>query len=471
MKTAEELLNLPTTEDIIKEVISNASNVDYKQLANQYNPSGHDVMDITKRPNKKIKTGNDKSNTKEVNVTRIALPLQKIIVERAVAFLFTNPVALKIATKGEEKIDDILLRMINYLLKKNKVSALNKEIARLLFKETEVAEYWYPVEDPTFWNKFDFTTKSKYRLRCRLFNPSAGDTLYPVFNEYNDLIAFGRGYEVLEDNEKIPHLDLFTDKRIIIYRKDSNIGWYVKEETENIIGKIPIIYYQQPQAEWTDVQTSINRLETLISNYSDTNDYFGAPLVKVKGKVTGFAEKGEQGKVITISEGGDAEYLTWNQAPTAIKLEIETLLNFIYSMTQTPDIAFKTVQGITNISGIALKLLFLDAMLKAENKKEVFDDTMTRRLSVLKAYCSKFNTTLGEKLTDVDIEAVITPFVPQNMKEAVELLYTANGGKQLISREKSIVLAGLVDDPSAELETIQKEESADQVRSIGESYN
>lgn len=46
----------------------------------------------------------------------------------------------------------------------------------------------------------------------------------------------------------------------------------------------------------------IERMEELLSNCGDTNDYFGYPSYVVSGEIEGFAEKGEQGKVYNGTE-------------------------------------------------------------------------------------------------------------------------------------------------------------------------
>ena len=80
------------------------------------------------------------------------------------------------------------------------------------------------------------------------------------------------------------------------------------------------------------------------------------------------------------------QYVSWQQAPEAVKLEIETLLKLIYTITQTPDISFDAVKGLGAISGVALKLLFMDAHLKVQDKCEIFDDYLQRRVNVLLEY-------------------------------------------------------------------------------------
>ena len=272
------------------------------------------------------------------------------------------------------------------------------------------------------------------------------------------MIAFGRSYTLTTDDKKDEYMDLFTDKKIARYKKDEHGKWSVLSDHENMLGKIPIVYYSQDDVDWSDVQKIIERLENLLSNFADTNDYFGSPMVKIKGTVTGFAEKEDTGKVITITENGDADYLTWDQSPESTKLEIETLQNLIYSLTQTPDISFKSVQGMSNISGIALKLMFLDAYLKATEKAEVFEQAITRRLSILSAYSRLFNQSL-KSTEGIDLECVITPYIPENIKEVVDMLSGATGGKAIVSRETAISIAGMADDVQDEISKIKSDET------------
>ncbi|MBA7546507.1 hypothetical protein ES705_38899 [subsurface metagenome] len=84
--------------------------------------------------------------------------------------------------------------------------------------------------------------------------------------------------------------------------------------------------------------SEIDRVEMLISKSADTNDYFGAPTLKIKGKIADPPEKGEVGKMLRFTgkagpdgktDYGDAEYLTWTHAPEAVKLEYETLKDII----------------------------------------------------------------------------------------------------------------------------------------------
>ncbi len=457
----EQKDSLVSVIEIVDRVIKTTHKTNWEKLEKEFEPTKHKVTDQNFRPDKTIKTS---KGTKTIPVGRIVVNYQKLIVGRATSFLFTNPVIYKATSKDEDK-GEMMLKMILHILKKNKSQSINRTIATKLFSETEVAEYWYPVPDEKFWNRFEIKPQSKTRLRCVLFSQAYGDTLYPMYNDYDDMVAFGRGYKIVVDEKEIEHLDVFTSESITTFHKPHNEDWSVKSNSPNLLKKIPIVYYSKEQADWEDVQTSIDRIETLVSNFGDTNDYFGSPLVKVTGKVTGFAEKGEQGKIIQLENGSTAEYLTWTQAPESIKSEAQMLDNIVFSGTQTPNISFESVKGLSNVSGIALKLLFLDSHMKAQNNLEVFDEAFSRRVSILKSYCALFNQSLANHVDDIDIDATITPFMPENIKEAIELLLAASQ-KPILSQKSAIEQSKLVPDADLEMEQIKSES----IQSIGETF-
>lgn len=218
------------------------------------------------------------------------------------------------------------------------------------------------------------------------------------------------------------------------------------------------MYGSQPAVEWEDVQSLIDRLEKLLSNFADTNDYHASPKIFVKGKILGFARKGEAGAIIEAEDGAEASYLSWAQAPESVKLEIDTLLRMIYTITQTPDISFDSVKGIGAVSGIALQLLFMDAHLKVQDKMEVFDDYLTRRANIVLAYLGAANVKSKAAARRLIVSPRITPYIIEDETAKVNLLQGANGGKAVASQKTTVRRLGWAEDPEAELAEIQQEE-------------
>jgi SPP1 family phage portal protein len=420
----------------------------------QYEPLTHAVKDKKKRPDKVLNEGG------EIKVSRIPLAMQKLIVTRAASFLVGRPINLVAPTSSP--MDEQLLAMIKQTWEDNKLDFRSKKIAKLMMSETECAEIWYSEDvDADYWGELGAPDGSSLkRMRMKIVHPSAGDTLYPTFDEMANLTAFGRGYFVKgADKKNVEHFDLYTDD-FIYYAVKINGQWVLDPEEgtqENAMGKIPVIYYNQDKPEWADVQDAIERLETLISNFADTNDYFASPMIKLTGEVKGFSKKGEQGKVLKLSPGATADYLTWEGAPEAIKLEIEILFDVIYTLSQTPNITFKEMKGMGPISGVALNTFFMDAQMKAKDKQEdTFGECIQRRTNLIRVTCVEINPTL-EASKNLRVYNEFGLFKIDNIKEDIDNLVAANGGKAIMSIETSMELNPLVTDTVEEAKRMKAE--------------
>lgn len=476
MATIQEIIALADVTEIVKilRVTYPGIKTKYETCEKQYDQSKHDIFDETIRPKKAVRKptgekdskGNDEVVTSHVDVARIAVPFQKIIVNRTASFLLNEGVMIRSdVDTGVKSNEGNLVQLIEKIWSDNKLNYKTKQLARMLMAECEVAEIWYFVEEMNFWQKFLSLiglTSIKFKARVKIVANSMADKLFPHFDEAGDMDAFSREYAVIEGDKTVTKFEVYTAEKIIHYTLRESI-WSVDEgyPQANLIGKIPVIYYWQAYPEWNEVQQLIDRYETLLSNFADANDYFGSPMVKVTGEVTGFAEKGEQGKVIQLSQGADAEYMTWEQAPESIKIEIETLQNLIYSMVQVPDISFSQMSKLGPMSGVSRKLMFLDMHLKCFNKIEVFGEMMQRRLNLLKAMVGKvIATKYSNEAENVELWPEFVPYLPSSEEDLITSLVTAAGGKPIISQKTAVKLNPYVTDPEAEIEEIKSEEMA-----------
>ncbi len=409
--------------------------VDYKTYAKQYDPDQHDVHDETIRPKKIIKKD---GATVAQDVTRLSMPFQKIIVDRAAAFLIGN--GINIITDPASDAEQEAVNQLKKIWHDNKCDYRSRQIARVWMSETEAAEYWYIHEK-----------NGELKPRIQVWARSMGDDLYPYFDEYGDLAAFGRGYKI----GGIEHLDVWTSEWIYSYRNIDRV-WITQDPVRNVVGKIPVIYYSRERPEWSDVQPMIDRYEKMISNYSDANDYFASPMIVVKGQVHGFAEKGEQGKIITTQENADVRYLTWDQAPEAIRLEEELLRNGIMSLSQTPDISFREMKGLGSaISGTALEMMFMDAMLKSLKHQEEFGEGVQRRMNLIKAIMQ----TIDPTAPDIHVEPEFVFYMPRNEEELVRMLVTATGNRAILSQKTAVENSPFTINAERELEEVKADEA------------
>jgi SPP1 family phage portal protein len=452
---------------------------DYQaQCINEFKVENHDIFDENIRADKKITKdiggddGTGKSNTQEtsVAVARIGVPFQELIVSRRVGFMLTTPVSIDriYSTETENKQEKTVADMIDRIQNDNKMDYKNKEIARRFMSELECAELWYFVENTNinFFKKL-FGVKGKYTLKVKIVSPDLGDKLFPLFDNTGDMVAFGRSYKLKEVEEKeTEHFDVYTADFEYNYIETKE-GWVLDPNTgkanpvPNTVKKLMVIYHSQPRPEWSKVQSMITRYENSSSNHADMNDYFGSPILLVKGTVKGFAGKGEEGKILELENESEASYLSWDASPESVKNEKENLEKQIYSMSQTPNITFDSMKGLGNLSGIAIKLMFLDAHMAVSNKEEIFGIGLQRRLNLIKACIGAIiDTSLKAASDSLQLKPVITPFLPTNETEVIDnLSVSVTAG--ILSKETAVEKNPLVEDSETEMTRLQNDATAE----------
>lgn len=444
---------LPKVEDIRKEL----------------DPAQHNVMDKIKRPNKKVKadegeiadagtktvSGNKQINMKFEKVTRIAIAYQEIIVNRAAAFLFGFPVDYQ--TESEVESEQNVLNALKRVGHDNKLEFFDRELAEEMFSFTEVAELWYPVPVATSHTTYGFD--SKFKLRVTALRPSKDEQLYPTFDEYGDLVAFSRAYSRKNGDKTTKYFEIYTAETF--YRFENTDSWISSDKypMKNPIGKIPIIYGDQERKEWDKVQNIIEEDENLRSDFSDTNKYHASPTMAIKGKMNGFASKGDSGKIIQLDANASADYLQWRSASESVQLEHNMNREDIFSLTQTPDISFNNIKNIGNLGVGAQKMLFLDAHLKVMKKMGVFGPYLQRRINIIKAYLANFNTAMQKDVDNVIIKPVVTPYIMGDDKETADILSVAVSSG-FMSKKTAVENFGFAQDADKEFAQIQAEERA-----------
>lgn len=423
----------------------------------QYDPMFHEILSKYKRKDKIIylpapngdcnpTTGDPVLEPHIVKLNRIPVPIQKLIVSRGSAFLTGGKVTLKANPEGET--EQKLYDAVKTTWRKNKLQFKNSAIATAFMSETECAEIWY--------SDIEGSVNKKGVLKCKIYQPSKGFELTPVFDAMGDLIAFGLGYEDTVDGKKVKKYDVYDDEYISYHINDGGEWRDYKPKLKHPYGKIPVIYYSLEKAIWADVQWCIDRLEYLISNFSDNNDYNSSPILFSKGEITGFSSKGEQGRVIEGTKDSELSYVGWEHAPEAIKLEKDMLLEFIFTMTQTPNISFSEMKGLGDISGAAFDRMMIDGHLKATDLQNgMFGEMIQRRLNFLCYACAWAYDLDSAK--DMEISPEFSLFRIDSLADRITIAQSANGGLPVLDQEASIALTGLTDNAEETYRKIQEQ--------------
>jgi len=471
MATPQEVIAAMNYPDIVKLFKRPSFNGEQESFLKQYKVSEHDVFDETKRPKREVNrdTGRKDENGQPimqkvlVDVVRVGIPWQKIITERRVGFMLSDPVKTTAIYAGGEPTEKEkqLVKMVEKIQNDNKMDYKNKEILRRKLSECEVAVIWYfvPTNDPA----------QKFTLNSKVLSPELGDTLYPLFDFEGNMISFCRDYKINNGEKDIQHSDIYTPEFEYKY-VDLGQGYVLDTEAAglnasgepsfinpipNIAQKLLIEYYWQPQPVWHDEQYMIDRHETLTSNHGGMNDKFGAPVMAISGAITSIEANNQAGSLLQLENGATADYLNLSSEPQSISLEQTNLEKYIYSMSQTPNISFQGMKGLGNLSGVALKLMFLDAHMAVMTEEETFGIGLQRRLNIIKhAIGVLIDTSLAKEAATITLKPVIVPYLPQNVTELIDNLSVAKTAG-IISTETAVEQNPLVPDSESEMTRIE----------------
>ncbi|TXK52374.1 phage portal protein [Pontibacter qinzhouensis] len=466
--TLEELASLKA-DKLIEAVTATKKENKYEEGKKQYDPNLHDVKSATHRPNKLKLTPTDKFEEDGVTPivkkestepAKIAIPLQKYIIHQRASFAVGNKITFK-SDVPESPVFEAALQT----WRKAKMQYQLKEIAIKMMAETEVALIWY--------GKVDEKSPGKVKFRNRIVSPSTGDDLYPVFDKYNDMIAFGRGYKV----DDVEYFDLYTAETLRRFKKgEKGMEEYFtkvgKDEEGNEIGiieelpygKIPVIYWRQELPECDDVKDLIRAREFNQSDFFDNNQYFGDPIMFLKGTALNMPAKGVAGKVMEGSADADAKILSPGDYTAARKLEFDMLDMNIFTLTRSAKLDAESMKGLGDLSAAAMDRMLISPHMAARDMQDgEFGRGVQRCMNFLLAVYSDI---LGIQ-DNVEAEPVFSLFRIDDAAERIELALKANGGKPVIDQQGSIEMAGTSDYPDEMIERIRKEAKEAQANVIG----
>lgn len=477
--TIEEILAMPEVERKIYYLKKGrkTEQPNAHALYNDWNPNKHEIVideekypkiKITTQPEKRItdpKTGKEyvePAVRKEVDPNRIALPIEQDIVNIQTAFTVgTEPVLDCQPDESEEN----LLSALKQVFKKNKLKYQNKKVVRAWLAEQEVAEYWYVVKDDGFWAKLKRKisgifgkSKPEYRLKSAIWSPFRGDKLYPFFNDQGDLVALSREYKKKDLND-VEITCFMTITMDMVYQWELTSNWTDKGSFAHGFKKMPVIYMYRPEAYCEKIKSLRVRLEKLLSNYADCIDYHFFPILMLFGNVENFSGEFKNRVVELTGQGANAQYLTWSQTSETVKLELDQLIEKIYSMTGTPRISFENLKGSGNIlSGVAFRYAFMGAHMAVENHAEVVGEFMQRRVNFLISALGSINASLEAASETIDVDVQIQPYTIDNLMDNIEIAVKAIQGG-VWSQKHGIMFAGNIDNLQDELNQIKEEQA------------
>lgn len=396
------------------------------------------------------------SNGRMDKAARITVGLEKLLVNRMVEFMVSIPVKRVYHNVDDDEKKKEVVRVIEAIYKRARINAENIKRFREYFATCEMVSIWYTI--PSVNSEYGF--ESRQKLRVNTYSPMAGYKLYPLFDEYNDMVAMSIEYERKDvGGNAITFFETYTNQTHIKWRYDDG-KWVEVERTHITLMKIPCIYIYRPKPIYWGLSVLRDELEYTLSRQSDVVAYNAAPILKVTGEIINDEEnKGASRRLFRMEDGGNVEYVSWSQSTEAVKNHIDQLLKLFWMQGQMPDVSFEKLAGIGQVGYDARRLLFTDAHLKVNDEKGPVVEFLEREGNVIKAFVKEIRTDLADKVDEIDIEHVISPFIQDDEQLEINKGVAANGGKPLMSQRESIARYGRSKDPDKSLQEIRDEQA------------
>ena len=421
-------------------------------LVQQFDPTKHPVMNKQKYPDIVSDEGIE-------YVTRITCDLQRLATKRMTELVTGIPV--KRVYKPENDRQKEIASYIESIYERNRIDSVNNERCNMLFAGCEVLTLWYAIDERN--NLYGFN--SPLKLRCRNFSPMLGDDLYPLFDEYGDMIAMSVGYTRKKGRKTVQNFDTYTSEKHIKWSNE-NGSWQEVENEDITLGKIPGIYMWRPTPIWEDTSKTVYEIEWALSRNGNYLRQNSKPLFVVfADEAISYGDEKSPNKefrsIMQYPKGSTAQYITWQQAVENLKYYVGELRSMFFTQLQLPDWSYEKMSQQA-LSGESRKQMFIDAQLKVKDESGRLIEFFDREMNVIKAF---LKVMLGEQFhKDIDalkVEMIITPFAITDEKDTINNLMAANGGEPIMSQRESIELFGHSDDVDKTLKEIAEQGKKD----------
>jgi len=390
----------------------------------------------------------------------VAVSLQKLAVKRMAELICGIPV--KRIYKPENERQKEVATFIEKIYQRNRIDSLNIDRCNPLFASWEVMTLWYAVQEA---NSL-YGKTSKLKLRCRNFSQMQGNRLYPLFDEYGDMVALSVSYEHNHANRQTKYFDTYTKAEHVKYKAEDGATWQEVERETIATGKIPAVYTHRPTPIWEQTSTSVNEIEWALSRNGNYLRQNSKPLFVVfADEQINYGDErdpnAEFRSVMQYPKGSTAQYITWQQAVENLKFFTNELRSLFFTQLQLPDWSYDKMSQQA-LSGESRKQMFIDAQLKVKDESGRLLEFFDRETNVIKSFAK---IAMGEAYAaDIDaleVETIITPFTITDEKDTITNLMTANGGVPIISQREAIEQLGWSDDVDRTITEITEQNKQD----------
>lgn len=427
---------------------------EWSTLLRQYDTDYHPVN------NRSLYPDVVEENGKITKVSRVTYNWQKLATKRMTELCFAIPVKRVYSPLSDNEQE--AANLIERIYERNSIDSINIDRGVHLFAGCEVMTLWYAVEDQ---NNY-YGVPSKLKIRCKNFSPMNGEELYPIFDDYGDYIAMSVKYSVTRFEVTTTYFDTYTSNRHIKFKYVTS--WEIVVDEPISIQKNPTLYMYRDEPIWENSSDKVYEMEWAISrngNYLRKNSK--PAWVVCADEETSGEEEGDVDSefmsVLQYPKGSTAKYETWEQAIENLKFYTTEMKSSYFSSLQLPNWSYEDMKN-NAMSGESRKQLFIDSQLKVIDESGVILSFLNREINVVKAFAKVILPARAKEIDSLQVKNVITPYTITDVKDVIDNITSATGGKAIMSQREGVQQLGI----SRDIDKTMQEIAADETLSIGE---
>ena len=262
-------------------------------------------------------------------------------------------------------------------------------------------------------------------------------------------------YSYKENNVDKTKIYVYDNENLTIFVERGGVLNIEGEIEPHNMGAIPIIQCLNNDDAFSDIQGITDLLDSLslaISNTTDNLQSIANAILAISGGTLNEEQIKEinEYKVANLPVGAIMQWVVKNVDPTAEQQQVDNLLNFIFQISQVPDLTDDAFGG--NQSGVAMqyKLWGLDQLWVTKTTK--YKKAIVQRLKILMHLLQyQFKSTVN-MLDEINIT------FDKNLPKDNSAEYTmVQALKDVVSKKTLLENISIVDDVNAELEALDKE--------------
>jgi hypothetical protein len=270
--------------------------------------------------------------------------------------------------------------------------------------------------------------------------------------DFRKLLAFEIAYEqIAADGTRFLHREMYGPTGLQVFDDD-------RLTESRAYAEMPVAWIRNLSV--SGLPTGISDLEGIVDLVEEYDhlagkqtkivDYYAAPHIVFSGVSKGSLDL-QAGTVLYLpSEGAKAAFLEWGGSPPDVEAQLCRIRNAIAEISQVPAVAFGQQDGgITNLSGIAIQILYGPLIAKTRDKRANWSPALQK----LMALCLQ---AAGFAVKEDDVCCIWPDAMPVDGAEKVTQA-TALAAAELKSRRSLMADLG-VEDPDAELKRILVEQ-------------